>query len=198
MNWKQLFGGKISPLILLITFSLLVIALGSAGGVKARASWQQKVDPWVMDETAGQAEAEFLIVLDQQADLSAAAKMSNKLQKGRYVYQQLTAVARQTQPPLLDALQQTGAAYQSFWVSNMIWVRGDAAVVEAMARRPDVAQIYANPKVQLDVINPFLSRQADAGPDGVEWNIDLGKRSGSMGCRNFGSGGSHWRTGYRL
>ena len=173
MNQKQLFVGKIFALVLLIMLSLLVIALESAGPVIARASWQQKVDPWVLEETGGRAEAEFLVVLDQQADLSAAAKMTSKIQKGRYVYQQLTAVAQQTQPPLLDALQQAGAAYQSFWVSNMIWVRGDAAVVEAMARRSEVAQIYANPKVQLDVINPILASQADGEADGVEWNIAL-------------------------
>jgi serine protease AprX len=171
MNSKQLSIGKITGLVVLLTFILAAISLGAARQVVARAAWQQKVDPWVLAETNGRADAEFLVVLNRQADLSATGNMTSKLEKGTYVYRQLTTAARHSQPAVIAALQRSGAEYQSFWVNNMIWVRGDAVVVEAMARRSDVARIYANPRVKLDVIDPLSSAQMEETAEGVEWNI---------------------------
>jgi uncharacterized repeat protein (TIGR01451 family) len=56
----------------------------------------------------------------------------------------------------------------------MIWVRGDIEIVQSLAARADVAHIYANPKVELD-----LPRDEPPGPpnfspgvsDTIEWNI---------------------------
>ena len=175
MNSRQMFDRRKIGLAALLILVLIAIGLGSVSRARARASWQQKVDPWVLEKTVTHGEAEFLIVLDEQADLSAAANKAGKLEKGTYVYQQLTAVARRTQPAVIDALQQSGSDYQSFWVSNMIWVRGDAAVVENMARRFDVAQIYANPRVKLDVMGPLMSPRSEETADSVEWNIVLVK-----------------------
>ena len=57
----------------------------------------------------------------------------------------------------------------------MIWVRGDMADVQALARRGDVAHIYANPAVHVDepLRGPAdaAGPQAAAQPDAIEWNI---------------------------
>ncbi|MGB3716920.1 MAG: S8 family serine peptidase, partial [Candidatus Promineifilaceae bacterium] len=73
------------------------------------------------------------------------------------------------QPPVIAALNSIGVEYRSYWVANMIWVRGDISVIEAMARRPDIAHIYANPTVQLDSPDRFDS--PDEGLTSIEWNI---------------------------
>ena len=49
----------------------------------------QKIGWWVMEHTAGGQQAEFFVVLADQADLSGAASLSTKAEKGRYVYQTL-------------------------------------------------------------------------------------------------------------
>lgn len=137
------------------------------------ASWAMKVDAWVLDTAGDATHTEFLLFLAEQADLSGAAALPGKEAKGAYVYEQLTAVARRTQPPLIAALAESGAEYRPFWIANAIWVRGSAAVVQAMARRPDVAHLYANPSVILDepvAVSPEAPPQAAAG---VEWNITL-------------------------
>lgn len=159
---------KVTPLLSVITALTL---LAGVLALTSRSVWALKVDPWVLTTAAG-GETEFLVYLQEQADLSGAAALPTKQEKGRFVYEQLTAVARRTQPAVIAALKSRSAAYRPFWIANMIWVRADAATVQALARRPDIAHIYANPAVQLaqpQPIDPSASPQAAAG---VEWNIN--------------------------
>ncbi|MCB0230526.1 MAG: hypothetical protein KDH90_15630, partial [Anaerolineae bacterium] len=51
---------------------------------------------------------------------------------------------------MIDALKAQGVEYRSYWVANMIWVRGGMDTVEAIARRADVARVNANPTVHMD------------------------------------------------
>ncbi len=134
-------------------------------------AWEAKVDPWVLD-TAANGETEFLVFLRDQADLSAAAALPTRLEKGTYVFETLTEQAERSQGPVLAALAAQGVEYRPYWVANMVWVRGDVSVVQAMAARPDVAHVYANPTVHLDVLAPDPAAPAE-GPDTVEWNINL-------------------------
>ncbi len=113
--------------------------------------WGRKVDPWVLDRLASRSEAEFLVLLGTQADLSGADRLATKAAKGRYVYERLKATAERSQPALLERLRRDGHEHRPFWVANMVWVRGDAALVEELASRDDVAHIYANPRVELDL-----------------------------------------------
>ncbi len=153
--------------------AMFVTAAHFASRVRARADWQQKVDPLVLAMAASELQTEFLVVLGEQADLSAAATLSTKLEKGTYVYEQLTAVAQRTQPAVIDALEALGSEYRPFWVSNIIWARGDATIVEVLAKRDDVASIHANPKVKLDVVTPLNTIDGVTTAANVEWNIEL-------------------------
>ena len=44
-----------------------------------------KIAPWVLDHTVGGQQAEYLVVLSDQADFSGAAALRTKQEKGRYV-----------------------------------------------------------------------------------------------------------------
>jgi subtilisin family serine protease len=128
------------------------------------------VDAWVTS-TAAEGEAEFLIYLSEQADLSGAAKLPTKLEKGRYVYEALTRMAQRTQGPLIAALQASGAEYRPYWVANVIWARGDQRLIQALALRSDVAHLYANPWVRLDEMESASPNFSVQAPQAVEWNI---------------------------
>src|SRR5579859_1102801 len=106
-----------------------------------------KVDPAVLARTANGAQADFLVLLAQQADLSGAASLPTKVEKGRFVYHTLLAEAQRTQGPLLAWLQAQHAEFQSFYIVNMVWVRGGASLVQGLAARADVARVDANPQV---------------------------------------------------
>lgn len=156
---------RILPLFALLT---LLISPFAPAPSAAAASWQPKVDPWVL-ETAAEGETEFLVFLAEQADLSGAAALPTKAEKGAFVYQRLLETAQRSQRPLIAALEQMGVEYRSFWVVNALWVRGDSHSVQALVSRADVAHLYANPSVKLDA--PVEQQPAPASTLAVEWNI---------------------------
>ena len=110
--------------------TLLVLLL--AGLVSASAQTNGKIAGRVLAETANGASTEALVVLTQQADLSAAYTMNTKLEKGQFVVNALRTVAGRTQGPILGLLQQRGIPYQSFFIVNMIKVTGDRRLMEEL------------------------------------------------------------------
>jgi serine protease AprX len=163
--------------LLVATAPWLALPAAAAGSPAALAS--NKVDPWVLDQLvlSPSGESEFLILLAEQADLSAAAALATKLEKGRYVFDALQATAARTQAPLLDELARAGVVHRPFWVANLVWAKGDAGVVASIAARSDVAGIAANPSVAGESLAGGETATASAAslapqaPDTVEWNI---------------------------
>lgn len=151
---------------------ILVIALAIVGLSPAQAgsSWREKVSSTVLEALA-QGETDFLVVLNEQADLSATARLATKEEKGAYVYQALTTSAARSQQPLLNALMRQNVEYRAYWIANLIWVRGDAEVLESLAQRPEVAYIAANPAVMLDLPSQPPALTIPEHPTAVEWNI---------------------------
>ncbi|HOT91088.1 MAG TPA: S8 family serine peptidase [Anaerolineae bacterium] len=134
---------------------LAVLALGLSGAPLAtlRAA-SDKIAPWVLAHTADGAEAEFLVVLKSQADLGGAARLQTKAEKGRYVYETLWRTAQTSQAPLLAWLEARGVPHRAYYIVNLIWVKGDANLVRALAARPDVARIEGNPHIQNALPHP--------------------------------------------
>jgi subtilisin family serine protease len=158
-----------------ILFLVLLLALFSTHQQipAAPATWQAKVDNWVLT-SAQSGETEFLLYLTEQADLSGAEELKTKHEKGSYVYAELTKAAARSQKPLLAALSKMGVEHRSYWIANMIWVRGNLKIVDTLAKRNDVGHIYANPSVHLDlpIISPHQEGEFTQNtPSTVEWNI---------------------------
>lgn len=160
-------------LVTLAAGTALLTGLSFMSRSAQAAAWQVKIDPWLIEETALGSETEFLVYLTEQADLSGAASLGTKEAKGYYVYRELTSVARRTQADILKALAAAGVQNRPFWVANMVWVRADQRTLLEMARRQDVAHIYANPAVALVEPADPQGDKAIRSPSAVEWNISL-------------------------
>src|SRR5262245_11903130 len=149
-----------------------MVALVAPGGVRADETLpvEDKVHPMVR-EGAAPGPVEFLVVLEEQADLAALAPPSHvkKEERGRRVYQVLSDTARRTQAPLIAMLKARGLEYRPFWIANMIWVRGDQETVTALAARPEVARIDANPRIAATL--PQGTEELAA--PGVEWGVQM-------------------------
>jgi serine protease AprX len=159
----------VSNLTRCLTFIALIgLLFGNFSTTPVAPDWQSKVDGQVLANAAG-GETEFLVFLAAQADLSGAVGLHTRLEKGAYVYQKLTETAGRTQPPILSALKARGATYRSYWIANLVWVRGDQSLVQTLAQRTDVAHIYANPSVHLD--DPVEQAARPEASTAVEWNI---------------------------
>ncbi len=136
-------------------FSILLLTAAVAAAFGAVATSRPlsrpnegKIAPWVARETANGQEAEFLIILADQADLSAARNLQTKAEKGRFVRDALWNKSQVTQGPLLQWLRARKIEHRAFYIVNSIWVKANAAVVQALAARPDVLRIEGNPKVR--------------------------------------------------
>jgi serine protease AprX len=113
-----------------------------------------KIAPWVIEHTANGQQAQFFVVLTDQADLSPAANLPTKNEKGRFVYQTLVEKAHSTQGPILQWLRERQIEHQSFYIVNAILVKGDRQLAETLAARPDVAHINGNPLIHNDLPQP--------------------------------------------
>ena len=127
-------------------------AIGSSRATAQPGSCNQndwtKIAPYVVEHTANGQQAEFIVVLADQADLSAAAVIATKAEKSRFVRDALWNKAQMTQGPILQWLRGRGIEHRSFYIVNALWVKGDRALAEALAARPDVARVEGNPRVQ--------------------------------------------------
>ena len=155
-----------------------------------------KIAPWVIERTANGEKAEFFVVLADQADLSGAASLATKAEKGRYVYDALRNKSQATQQPMLQWLRERGIEHRSFYIVNAVLVKGSREVVEALASRQDVARIEGNPHIQNSLPEPaaFVGGSSQPRkPETVEPNITythapdvwaLGvQRPGNYSCR---------------
>jgi len=132
-----------------------------------------KIAPWVIEHTANGENAEFFVILADQADLSGAINLATKAGKGRAVYDALRNKAQTTQGPILQWLRERGIEHHSFYIVNALLVKGSREVADALASRQDVARIEGNPHIQNSLPEPatFISSSSLQRPETVEPNI---------------------------
>ena len=165
-GWRRVF----SSLLLLAAFVAIVGAIASSrqpavaapgGGTGPLQS--SKIAPWVMEHTANGQEAEFFVVLADQADLRGAAALRTKAEKGRFVYDTLRNKSQITQGAILQWLRERGIEHRSFFSVNAILVKGSREVADALAARPDVARVEGNPIIHNNLPQPGPVEQAPPG-----------------------------------
>src|SRR5436190_288027 len=143
----------------------------SQGGPPNQDATANKIAPWVMEHTANGQQAEFLVVLADQADVSGAATLPTKIEKGRYVYDALWNKSQATQGPLLQWLSERGFEHQSFYIVNAILVKGSREIAQALAARHDVARVEGNPHIQNSFPQPAPAGEGSSQPGAIEPGI---------------------------
>src|SRR5215831_7966486 len=155
--WRRIF----CSLLFLAAFVAFVgtIAVSRQPAVAAGAGGRHalqagKIALWVMEHTANGQRAEFFVVLADQADLSGAASLPTKTERGRFVYETLRSKAQSTQEPILQWLRDRGLEHRSFHIVNSILVNGNRQVAGALAARADVARVEGNPLIHNNLPRP--------------------------------------------
>jgi len=127
---------------------------------------------YVLAGKPGFANDGFLIVLEEQADLSAARTISAREARLQYVYETLVETARRTQSPLRAELDALGVSYRPYYIINMIRVDGRRWLMRRFAGRPGVAQVLLNPNVRDYPRRIPFPYGADSTPvEGVQPNL---------------------------
>src|SRR5262245_45306440 len=146
-------AGRVARLAALLGFALAACVglLGSGQQALAgvplgvpQASQANKIERAVLEDTEGGKSASFVVLMADQANVSAGYSMRDQDARGWYVYNTLTAHASSSQAGIKALLDGRGIAYRSFWVANMLVVTGDRALAQELAARADVAKVESN------------------------------------------------------
>ncbi|MCP3933526.1 MAG: S8 family serine peptidase [Bacteroidetes bacterium] len=161
----------IKPILFQLITVAFVLALISAG-LPTNESWQKKVDDSLLEKARQQQEVSFLVVLEEQADVSPARKIKAKEEKGRYVFESLQKTAQRSQRKLIEILQRENASFQSLYIINAIHAKGDIQLIQLLAEQEGVAQIQDNPVIKME--EPFVGNSdlVQSREDIIEWGVE--------------------------
>ena len=185
---------------LLTVLALAVAGLPAIAGAVAADQGPARVtiEPQVLAELAAGGETRFLVYLNERADLTGAAALHTHAAKASHVYQRLTATARRSQAGLTEALRARGASFRPYWISNVVHVTGDRALLDEVAARPDVWRIEADRVYRVPELTPAAEQPA---VDAVEWgvnNIEAPRAWSELGARGDGIVVANIDTGVRF
>ena len=171
-------NSKVGPLrriIGLLFFAAAVAAvLGAVASLRAvnqpsspeQAAALRKIAPWVTQHTAGGKQAEFMVVLADQADLSGAAALCRqRTKRAAMSVMRLRNKSQTTQGPILQWLRERGIEHRSFYIVNAVLVKGSREIAETLAARPDVARVEGNPQIQNSLPQPGPTLEGPLQPN---------------------------------
>jgi len=156
--------------ILFIYFLIFSFSIG----IYAQSSsiWMEKISPNLTEQAAKEnSNLDFMVILKNQADLSAASTKTTKISKGTYVLSQLTATAAQSQTGLVEYLNQQNMTFRSFFIVNAIQTTGNEDQLMAIAQFPTVKKIIANSPYRIEA--PAEIAAAQLTPTEIEWGIQM-------------------------
>jgi subtilisin family serine protease len=114
-----------------------------------------------------------LLIMRQQADLSAASQLTTKVQKGAFVLQAVQAMANQTQPAVLAQIRGLGLKPTPFYVMNAIFVESAGGLsissqqVQTLAANVGVASLQpTDAGLITPVVAPTTQSAGFRGPSG--------------------------------
>ena len=153
---------------LLCLAGAVLLATTGATAAHGEPTSMSKVDQQVLRETATGAQTSFFVYLRQQADLSAAPRITGKAERRSYVHHALTTHAERSQKGLRGMLTGRGVKFDAYWIANALRVTGDQSLLNAIAGRADVMRI--EPDRTYHIYEPMT---ADDRPtvNAVEWGI---------------------------
>ena len=155
--WRRIFCSLLLLSALVTLLGTIAVsrqpAVAASRGV-SNALQLGKIAPWVMEHTANRQQAEFFVVLTDQADLSQSTSLPTKSEKAQFVYNTLSNKAQTTQGPIRQWLRDRGLEHRSFYIVNAILVKGTREIAEALAARPDVARVEGNPQINNQLPRP--------------------------------------------
>lgn len=134
-----------------------------------------KISAEVKADIADGKSTSVVIFLADQADVTAAYDIKDQDERGWFVYRTLNQHAEETQAGLRSFLLSKRAAFQSFWIANMIVAVADKKLVDELSYRPDVARIDSNRPARWiedpEIADPSDSPRSPDTPAAAEWGV---------------------------
>eukprot|EP01121_Diplochlamys_sp_Union-15-3_P006517 TRINITY_DN169_c0_g1_i4.p1 TRINITY_DN169_c0_g1~~TRINITY_DN169_c0_g1_i4.p1 ORF type:complete len:483 (-),score=115.10 TRINITY_DN169_c0_g1_i4:39-1487(-) len=112
----------------------------------------------------------FIVQLADTVDLDEVTKNIPNLSRPKAVYTALSEKAQSSQGPLIAELTRMGVQFRSYWIVNMIAVKANTSVINAIASRDDVRLLESNHPFRVPLEQPDLYQPSNVSL-GIEWNI---------------------------
>jgi serine protease AprX len=178
------------------TLHFIVWIMIPFSAVAQSTAWKAKVDPVVLKKAQANATFEFVAVLKQQADVSAADNLDTKEEKAMFVYNSLKAAADHSQAEITTLLTKANATFHPFWVVNCVVVTADAKTLEDVANLASVEMIIENAKYVAAKTIKTEAKTSDV--NAAEWGITKTKadQAWALGVKGAGAVVAGEDTGY--
>jgi serine protease AprX len=124
--------------------TLLILSFFATGTSIAQSDLEAKVYPPLLEKLENGGQHELIILLEKQANLSAAYSIYDKNAKGRFVWNQLSATAEETQSNVLSILETAEVYYHPYKIINAVYAVADMEVASQLVALPEVANIFEN------------------------------------------------------
>lgn len=135
-------------------------------------SWEEKVSTQLMTKALRGEALDFLVILNNQKNVSASRTFKTKEARGNFVYENLKKNAEVDQKNIIKVLKNEQASFRSFFIINAIQVKGDFNLLKKIAQLPEVGQLTDNSPVQFE--QPVATNYTNSrGPSAIEWGIDM-------------------------
>lgn len=116
---------------------------------------------------------ELFVILESQADLSAANAITDPAGRRQFVYQTLVNQANTTQADLRQNLDKWGIAYTPYYLVNGLRVEGGPFLKWWLAARPEVDRVLPNPTLRPIPPAGGLPYPPETAPTQPDWNLTL-------------------------
>ncbi len=167
--------------LVILMITILIIPLKAAEIPQFLVDARGEVE--VVLRMAESTENSFDIMTIEKSDISRAEKHTRLIK-------QFERQADISQSSLINTLQMSSGkvrSYKSYWISNAVYVKGDAEFIRQLVARDDVEYVFRN--IPLILIEPVASDLADQAVSGIEPGLDViwARAAWEMGLTGEGS-----------
>ena len=131
-------------------------------------NWKSKVSPLLLSKVDAGETLDFLVILNDQKDVSAARRLKSKEARSQYVFKKLQQDIYKKQKNILQLLESKRVNHRAFYIVNAIQVQGDEELLKTIAEFPEVKNITDNSYVKME--EPILATNARTA---TEWGIEM-------------------------
>ncbi len=151
---------------------LCALLLVSSIGAIAPTARSPKFSPALSQAFATQSIVNYLVIFNDDADLSGAPAIGNRNTRRQFVYDRLRAQAQRTHASARALLEANGVTFREHYLLNALDVSSDAAIAQQLAALAEVTRLDVNMPTRADLPQP--TNQLTNEPTSVvsiEWGV---------------------------
>jgi subtilisin family serine protease len=146
-------------------FKIFILILFVASDASAQIT--DKIDVKLMKADPDKTQ-HIIVVLNEQADISAVDHIHGKEAKTMFVYQTLMSVANQSQGELKTFLADKQIRFRDFYIVNMLSLKANLTLIKEIATLQSVKYVIEDSNFKVRNVEPD---RTDKGLRGIEWNV---------------------------